>query len=208
MLRNTLSLLAVAAVAGCGGSGTEPNAFAFDDPNDGLASILAITVSASGQTATPFADLPTTGTTNYQGLAAIGWDNGVEDGASLGTFDIDANFATNTLSGSVDDLVGIEPTGMGTQVASTGDIGGSLAISGGQIMDDGGDAAFTASIAGDLVDGTTMIGIDSMIEGGFAGPTAGIIVAQEVSGATAEVVTESNGAAVQDLSIVLLGEAQ
>lgn len=208
MWKKFVTVSFVCALAGCGGGSEDPNAFAFEDPNDAIAASFGLLVAIGGETETPFVDLPPSGTVNYQGLAGVSLEDGPVEDTFVGTFDLDANFATNTIAGSASDFVAIEQTGMGFDVVATGDVGGSLSISNGQILDNAGDAVFMADVTGDLQDGDRTVGISTMLDGEFFGPGAEYVTAESPMGATAQVVSTSSGASTPSLEVSLFGEAQ
>lgn len=144
----------------------------------------------------------------YQGIATIGVETGATSQTMVGTVDLDADFVGREIGGSMTDFVGAEPTGVGFQVVSTGDISGTLTITNGQIFDSAGETQFQSEIDGVLEDGGTRIGIDSTLGGQFFGPGAEFVFAESDAGALAEVTTESSGASTQDLNILLIGERQ
>lgn len=208
MKKLVLSASMMAMLAACGGGGDEPNAFAFEDPNEAVDRFLGVLVAASDVPETNFVALQPLGTVSYQGLTTVSLDDGFEEQQMLGTFDLEANFAGDQITGSTSDFVGIEPVGSGGDVISTGEVSGTLSITNGTATDIAGAGGFDADIAGTLRDGGTTITIDTTLEGSFRGAAAEYVVAGSDSSATAEVVTVSSGASTQDLDVIILGERQ
>lgn len=208
-----VSMVGLLAACGGGGAGDEPNAFAFDDPNEAFLEGQRIGDEASAAGETPFVALAPIGSATYQGLAAVTVEDGVVERAMLGTVELEADFAGDDASGSVSDFVRIERVGMTSDFATVGPVDGALTISGADFVSDAGDATFTADIAGQLTtEGGASIDIDAPIEGELYGPNAEYFEAETLSGETAVVSSRISPsvvvADVQDLEIEIVAERQ
>lgn len=199
----------VGLLAACGGGGDDPNSFAFDDPNDAFNEALRISAASSTAGDTPFVNLAPIGSATYQGVAGVTVDDGAVERIMLGTFDLEADFVGNDLSGSATDFVRVEQTGVGFELASLGPVDGTLSISNGDFTNDGGSAAYSADVNGRLTTaGGTTVDVGSPFEGELAGVGAEYIIGETATSETAIVTSPTGVATAEDFDFSIFGERQ
>lgn len=126
----------------------------------------ALRSSINGLPVTPAIDIPLSGTARYDGTALIALQTLVPS-ELIGTASITADFARDTVSGSMTDFHGTVSGGRVTAFE------GELAISKG-VIDVVPEHDITAKVDGRLTGGSNTLDVDATLEGNFLGTPGGI----------------------------------
>lgn len=163
--RTVASCACLAALAACGGTeGLPPEAaLSYDE----LFEQGRVIYDAAARTpVTPEANMPATGTAGYAGIAAISsvpLTHSVDDGELLGTVRMDADFASNSVSGTMGNF---------REDFTDAAYQGELKVENGQISGNG----FTADVSGQLSpQGGSGVTYDGVMAGEFRGNSAEMI---------------------------------
>lgn len=160
MTRLMPATLVLGTLAACGGGGGGQLA-SFDDLSAEQVSLAEAAVAVDR---TPVADMPSTGSASYDGVAgfSIGtMPQTTEDLNILSELALTADFASGAISGSLSNFNSAEGE----------DIEGTLALTNGQISDN----TFTADAAGTLTRGGAALATDLDMEGAFGGADAALL---------------------------------
>ena len=162
-----LSLPAIALLAACGGGstgvGNAPQFTTLDGAVDELGFFID---KAERLDPTPVANLPTSGSAEYEGVFSLGRiferfpndPNPQLDNPLVGEVDLDVNFAQNTVTGDADNFFG-----------ENGAVSGQLAITAGQIDRSGPDLFWDAEVNGNLPINGAQRTVEGDVFGGFSG---------------------------------------
>ncbi|MGL4309126.1 MAG: hypothetical protein ACRCSU_01465 [Paracoccaceae bacterium] len=165
-MRLTIALMALpvaVALAGC--EDVRPEI----DERLAASQAMANRLAAQGDTAV----MPVSGTARYNGYGLLTANSSPDDVAVIGTATVDANFASNTLSGTVGDFVGQDDENVDQRFS------GNIALTNG-IIGFGSASGIEMDYSGVLEGNEDRIVVDGIMTGAFAGTGAtGIAVIAE-----------------------------
>lgn len=159
----SLAALLVAGLSACNGSGTnlpELTDAELEARVDGLTDSLD-----DVEDVTPFASLPTTGDATYEGVIVFADDF---DNSITGPAEVGVDFADGAFSGVGGNFLDQDGA----------DAPGTIDITDGIIMNDGGDAMVEARFEGEVTVGDTVVTIDLPAVGGFGGTEADVLIVE------------------------------
>lgn len=162
-MRLTIALMALpvaAALAGC--EDVRPEI----DERLAASQAMANRLAAQGDTVV----MPTSGTARYDGYGLLSATSSPDDVAVIGTATVNANFASNTLSGTVGDFVGQDDENVDQRFS------GSIALTNG-IIGVGTASGIEMDYSGVLEGNDDSIVVDGVMTGAFAGTGAAGIAA-------------------------------
>ena len=167
-----LTVWAALALAGCGSTETISAGNDFRDRIDANADLASEVAGLPTATA---AEVPVTGSATYDGYATVVIDTDVAETSLVGDATLVADFAGDTIEGTLDDFVGTVDGG------AIRDYDDSLAVSDGDLRV-ATAAGFGADVNGVLEGGGDTIGVDGSIFGNLrSSPTRDVAALSAIS---------------------------
>jgi hypothetical protein len=157
--------LAFAALTACGGSNMDsvPSGPTVGQLQNQIVALQADQRRISDQTITSFANMPTTGSSTFNGGVVIGAERGATDINLIGDSSLTVNFASEQMTGRANNFRGFNADGQLFNAS------GQLNYSGGAIGVDGDARNLTYNVNGNLGAGTDILAVNGAVVGQFSG---------------------------------------